>query len=58
MGTDSSDSDVIVIRKKKRIEIIESDSEDENTPAVDSNVWSDITGRDIPLQKNQLFNRK
>ena len=32
-----TDSDVIVVRKKRRIEIIESDSEDQDTPPVDSN---------------------
>ena len=37
LGTDSDDSDVIVVRKKRRIEIIESDSEDQDTPPVDSN---------------------
>ncbi|KAF5305202.1 hypothetical protein FQA39_LY09290 [Lamprigera yunnana] len=35
-GTGSDDSEVIIVRKK-------SDSEDEDTPPVDSNVWNDIT---------------
>lgn len=40
---------IIVVRKKQRIEIIESDSEDEVVP-VNNSGWTDIAESDIPLQ--------
>lgn len=51
IGTDSDDSDIIIVRKKRRIQIIESDSEEEDAPPADTNTWSDITGSDIPLPR-------
>ena len=44
--TDSDDSDVIIVRKKQKIQIIESDSEDINKPKAVVNYTNSMGGVD------------
>ena len=52
-GTDIDDSDLTRVRRKRRINIIESDPEVLQTEEVDNDTWINITGSDMTLQKNQ-----
>ena len=55
-GTDSDNSDITIVQKKRRIVIIESDPEDEEVAQneVDNDTWINITASDIALQ-NIIF---
>ena len=53
LETDSDDSEAILVRKKRRIAVTESDLEDEDKSSVDGDVWSNITESDQWRAKNR-----